>query len=90
MEISCVYIPEINEQEEDIIMAFRDIAKIEHIEFVVHNRYARVVRSRSNSSDFDSEKQIKNLHLVLISASSGNPNELLMFTYKNGIILISV
>ena len=56
MEISCVYIPEINEQEEDIFMAFRDIAKIEHIEFVVHNRYARVVNGRSNSHDFDSDK----------------------------------
>lgn len=56
MEISCVYIPEINEQEEDVFMAFRDIAKIEHIEFVVHNRYARVVNGRSNSHDFDSDK----------------------------------
>lgn len=61
MELSCIYIPEINEQEEDIIMAFRDIAKIEHIEFVVHNRYSRVVRSRSNSSDFDTDKTNKKL-----------------------------
>jgi hypothetical protein len=60
MEISCVYIPEINEQEEDIIMAFCDIAKIEHIEFVVQNRYARVIngRTRSKSCDFDSDKKI--------------------------------
>lgn len=60
MELSCIYIPEINEQEEDIIMAFRDIAKIEHIEFVVHNRYARVIngRTRSKSCDFDSDKKL--------------------------------
>ena len=58
MEISCVYIPEINEQEEDIFMAFHDIAKIEHIDFVVHNRYTRVVNGRSNSHDFDNENTI--------------------------------
>ena len=60
MELSCIYIPEINEQEEDIIMAFRDIAKIEHIEFVVQNRYARVIngRTRSKSCDFDSDKKL--------------------------------
>lgn len=59
MEISCVYIPEINEQEEDIFMAFHDIAKIEHIDFVVHNRYTRVVNGRSNSHDFDNENTNK-------------------------------
>ena len=60
MEISCVYIPEINEQEEDILVAFRDIAKIEHIEFFVHTRYARVINNRSSSRDFDSENISEN------------------------------
>lgn len=60
MEISCVYIPEINEQEEDILMAFHDIAKIEHIDFVTHNRYARVVNSRSSSHDLDLENTSEN------------------------------
>jgi hypothetical protein len=60
MEISCVYIPEINEQEEDILLAFRDIAKIEHIEFFVHTRYARVMNNRSSSRDFDSENISEN------------------------------
>ena len=53
MELSCVYIPEINEQKEDILIAFRDIAKIEHVEFVSHNRYARVVNGRNNSQEPD-------------------------------------
>ena len=60
MDISCVYIPEINEQEEDILLAFRNIAKIEHIDFVTHDRYAMVVNDQSSSHDFDADKTNEN------------------------------